>query len=208
MLSGFWLMNTPVCSYYRLQDLLISPLRHLDGLAPLALRLYLAPVLWIAGTQKITHMNATVEWFGNADWGLGLPIPGLLAHLAAYTEIFGAVALLLGLAVRWFSILLMVVMAVAAATVHWQHGWATIADIGVPEIAVRLGVAREILEQHGNYRWLIERGNFVIFNNGIELAVTYFVMLLSLLFSGGGRFVSLDYYLSRLYPPPISVIEK
>ena len=31
--------------YYRLRDTLAAPLRLLDGLPPLALRLYLAPVL-------------------------------------------------------------------------------------------------------------------------------------------------------------------
>jgi putative oxidoreductase len=40
----------------------------------------------------------------------------------------------------------------------------------------------------------------VILNNGIEFGVTYLVMLLSLLFTGGGRFTSIDYYLSRLFP--------
>ncbi len=40
----------------------------------------------------------------------------------------------------------------------------------------------------------------MILNNGIEFGVTYLVMLLSLLFTGGGRFTSIDYYLSRLFP--------
>jgi len=30
--------------------------------------------------------------------------------------------------------------------------------------------------------------------------VTYFIMLLALLFTGGGRFTSVDYFLSRLWP--------
>jgi putative oxidoreductase len=34
-------------------------------------------------------------------------------------------------------------------------------------------------------------------NNGIELAVTYSLMLLILLFQGGGRFISLDYWVSN-----------
>jgi len=34
-------------------------------------------------------------------------------------------------------------------------------------------------------------------SNGIEMAVTYSIMLLILLFSGGGRFLSLDYWVSR-----------
>jgi uncharacterized membrane protein YphA (DoxX/SURF4 family) len=186
--------------YYALHDGLFGALRHLDWLAPLALRLYLVPVFWLAGIQKIGAMENTIEWFGNPDWGLGLPLPALLAYLAAYTEAIGALLLLLGLATRWVALPLLVTMAVAAFTVHWQNGWAAIADSGAQEIALRLGAARELLREHGNYAWITEYGNLVILNNGIEFAATYFVMLLALLYTGGGRFVSADYYLSRLYP--------
>ncbi len=193
-------MNAFARAYYAFYGKVMYPLRHLDGLAPLALRLYLVPVFWMAGTRKLANMDSTIEWFGNPDWGLGLPMPELLAHLAAYSEAIGALLLLIGLAVRWVSIPLMVTMVVAALTLHWGHGWAAIADSSSPEVAVRLGAAREILQEYGNYRWLTEKGSLVILNNGIEFAVTYFVMLLSLFFMGGGRYVSLDYYLSRLYP--------
>lgn len=54
-----------------------------------------------------------------------------------------------------------------------------------------------ILQEHGNYEWLTESGNFVILNNGIEFAATYFVMLLALFFMGGGRYVSVDWWLAR-----------
>jgi len=47
--------------------------RLFDGLAPLALRLYLAPVLMQAGYNKLAHFEDTVTWFANPDWGLGLP---------------------------------------------------------------------------------------------------------------------------------------
>ena len=57
-----------------------------------------------------------------------------------------------------------------------------------------------ILQEHGNYSWLTEKGEFVILNNGIEFGVTYLLMLFTLLFTGGGRFTSVDYFLSRLWP--------
>lgn len=193
-------MNALVGSYYSIHNGIFSRLKYLDGLAPLALRLYLVPVFWMAGTQKISGMENTIEWFGNPEWGLGLPFPTLLAYLAAYTEAIGALLLLLGLATRWISIPLMITMLVAAFAVHWDNGWAAIADSQAEEVAVRLGAAKELLREHGNYGWLTEKGNYVILNNGIEFAVTYFVMLLALLFTGGGRFTSLDYFLSRLYP--------
>jgi len=181
----------------RLQDMLGRRLRHADGLAPLALRLYLVPVFWMAGTQKLAAMDNTIAWFGNTEYGLGLPAPALLAHLAAYTETIGALLLLFGFATRWAALPLMVTMLVAAFTVHWGHGWAAIADSSLPEVAQRLGAAREILREHGNYPWLTARGPLVVLNNGIEFAATYFVMLLALLVMGGGRYVSVDYFLAR-----------
>ncbi len=193
-------MNTLVEGYYRLHNGIFQRLQRLDGLAPLAIRLFLVPVFWMAGTQKIAGMEQTIEWFGNPDWGLGLPFPALLAYLAAYTEVIGALLLLLGLATRWISVPLIITMLVAIFTVHWDQGWAAIADSGAPEIALRLGAAKDLLMEHGNYAWLSERGSLVILNNGIEFAVTYLVMLLTLLFTGGGRYVSLDYYLPRLVP--------
>ena len=33
--------------------------------------------------------------------------------------------------------------------------------------------------------------------NGIEFSITYFIMLLALLFMGAGRYVSLDYWFKR-----------
>lgn len=193
-------MNALAQWYNNLHKAIFSRVSYWDGLAPLALRLYLVPVLWMAGTQKIAGMKNTIEWFGNPDWGLGLPFPSLLAHLAAYTEAIGALLLLLGLATRWISVPLMITMLVAIFAVHWPNGWPAIADSGAEDIAVRLGAAREILHEHGNYSWLTEKGNFVILNNGIEFGVTYLIMLFSLLFTGGGRFTSVDYYLSRFWP--------
>ena len=193
-------MNALAGWYYSIHNAIFPRLQYLDGLAPLALRLYLVPVFWMAGTQKIAGMENTIEWFGNPEWGLGLPYPWLMAHLAAYTEAIGALLLLLGLATRWISIPLMVTMLVAIFAVHWDNGWAAIADSSAQEVAVRLGAAKEILREHGNYTWLTEKGNFVVLNNGIEFGVTYFVMLLALLFTGGGRFTSVDYFLSRLFP--------
>ncbi|WP_297529271.1 HvfX family Cu-binding RiPP maturation protein [Thiohalobacter sp.] len=196
-------MTGLLCSLQRLLD----RARHLDFLAPLALRLYLVPIFWVAGMNKFRGWENTVAWFGNPDWGLGLPFPELMAFLAASSEVLGAVLLLVGLAVRWISIPLMVTMIVAMVTVHWQHGWQAIADPTMclfncadAQAAVeRLARAREILQEYGNYAWLTEQGPFVVLNNGIEFAATYFIMLLTLFFIGGGRYVSIDYWLERRF---------
>ncbi|MGR9114626.1 MAG: HvfX family Cu-binding RiPP maturation protein [Gammaproteobacteria bacterium] len=178
----------------------------LDFLGPLLLRLYLVPVLWMAGSKKFAAFTDTAEWFGNEEWGLGLPLSYLLVFLVALIEILGAVFLLLGFGVRLMSIPLMIVMGVAAVTVHLQNGWLAIATgsglfatertIGAIE---RLEQAKSILQQFGNYEWLTENGSFVVLNNGIEFAATYFIMLLVLFFIGGGRYVSLDYWLDRKF---------
>ncbi len=193
-------MNALVGIYHSIHGMIFPRLQHLDGLAPLALRIYLFVPFWMAGTQKISHMDSTIDWFGNPDWGLGLPFPTVMAYLAAYTEAIGALLLLIGLATRWISIPLIITMLVAIFAVHWPNGWAAIADSSAQDVAVRLGAAKDILREHGNYSWLTEKGSFVILNNGIEFAVTYLIMLLSLLFTGGGRYVSADYFLSKVFP--------
>lgn len=172
-----------------------------DFIGPLALRLYLVPIFWMAGSKKLASMDSTIEWFGNPDWGLGLPFPELMAWLATLTEVGGAILLLIGLAVRWISIPLMMTMLVAIFTVHWQNGWLAIAEgsgLFATEHSIaaveRLNVAKEILQEHGNYNWLTEHGSFVVLNNGIEFAVTYLIMLLILFFYGAGRYVSMDYW--------------
>jgi len=174
--------------------------RKIDGIAPLALRLYLFVPFWMAGTNKWAGFENTVAWFGNADWGLGLPAPMLLAFLATWTEILGAVFLLLGFATRYIAVPLMITMIVAIFSVHWPNGWAAIADSAAdPGVAERITAAKGILQEHGNYNWLTEKGNFVILNNGIEFGVTYLIMLLSLFFTGAGKVVSLDYWIAKRF---------
>jgi uncharacterized membrane protein YphA (DoxX/SURF4 family) len=199
-------MQSIISFYNRFHDGLFHYLKHLDGLAPLALRLYLIPIFWMAGTHKYQSFADTVDWFGNTDYGLGLPFPWLMAFLATSTELVGAILLTLGLATRWISIPLMITMIVAAITVHLPNGWQAIADPSAPfantnviESAEKLAKAREILDAHGNYDWLTSSGNFVVLNNGIEFAATYFIMLFALFFMGGGRYVSVDYWLARKF---------
>ncbi len=191
--------------FFKTAQYWLNAARALDFLAPLAIRLYLVPVLWMAGSKKLSDVEGIAEWFGNPDWGLGLPFPLLLAWLATLTESLGAVLLLVGLGVRWVSLPLMFTMLVAAWTVHWENGWLAIAEgagslfANERTIAAveRLDRAKSLLHEHGNYDWLTEHGSLVVLNNGIEFAATYFIMLMTLFFLGGGRYVSLDYWLSR-----------
>jgi len=189
----------------KLQSMLDST-RSIDFLAPLALRLYLVPIFWMAGTKKLSSFDSTVDWFGNADYGLGLPFPYLMAGAATWVEIIGAILLLVGLAVRWVAIPLMITMVVAAVTVHLQNGWLAIAEGSgffanerTAGAVDRLSAAKEILREHGNYTWLTENGSFVILNNGVEFSATYFMLLLVLFFIGAGKYFSMDFWIAKKF---------
>lgn len=195
---------TNIINFFRTSQTYLNETQKLDFILPLLLRLYLAPVFWVAGMNKLSGIDGVIQWFGNSEWGLGLPFPELLAWMATLTELGGAVLLLVGLGVRWVSIPLMVTMLVAVFSVHWHNGWQAVADpmsafsgTDANEAITRLDAAKEILKEHGNYTWLTEKGGFVISNNGIEWAATYFVMCLALFFVGAGKYVSFDYYLDK-----------
>ena len=191
------------------QDILDKVRNSVDMLGPLLLRLYLAPVFWVAGNNKWdpfdkdSSLDPIIQWF---EFGLELPLPTLNAYMAWGAEYLGAICLILGLGTRWISIPLMVTMIVAAVTVHLENGWQAVHDLASPHASAnagealdRLSRAKSILEEHGNYSWLTEHGSIVMSNNGIEWAATYFVMLLALFFLGGGRFVSVDYWIARKF---------
>lgn len=182
----------------------VKQLTKADFIAPLLLRIYLAPIFILAGYNKLTNIENVAYWFDS----LNIPAPELMAWLAGITELGGGVLLVFGLAVRLISIPLMVTMIVAAVTAHWQFGWHVLpeAELTVPwewrndlieEASIRKTQAISILQEHGNYRWLSETGSFTVLKNGIEFAATYFVMLLVLLFSGAGSYVSVDYWWAR-----------
>ncbi len=178
----------------------------------LAIRLYLAPVFIMAGWHKYVHFSDMVQWFGNSEWGLGLPFAPLMVALAIIAELLGGIALLLGVFTRGFSVMLLVTMLVAIFKVHLQNGWHAItptdpstsiaqlfsfSNLGQASLqnsihaGEKLNKARELLQTHGDYDWLTQTGNFVILNNGIEFSVTYFVMLLVLVVYGAG-YMSID----------------
>lgn len=189
---------------------IVARLQVADGIPLLLLRLYLAPVMIQAGWNKASSFDSIVDWFGNDDYGLGLPMPLVMAFLATAAELVGGVLLLLGALTRLVSIPLMVTMIVAMVSVHAKNGWLAIADasswladgtillneniMAAPE---KLAAAKSLLQEHGHYDWLTSSGNFVVLNNGIEFAATYFIMLLVLFIYGGGRFFSVDFYVNK-----------
>lgn len=199
-----------------LHERLFGWMRHVDWLAPLALRLYLVPVFWVSGMNKASGFSNVVDWFGNDDWGLGLPLPWLMAFVATAAEAVGAWLLLLGLATRYVAAALIVTMLVAITTVHLDHGWQAVHDLQSPfaskwtlgieaddarEATERLDRAKAILREHGNYGWITGKGNIIVSNSGAEWAGTYVVLLLPLLLLGAGR-ASLDHLLAKRLATP------
>ncbi len=194
-----------------------------DFTASLLIRIFLAPIFIKAGYGKLqlgaenvgfferfTADPNVVAWFGNPDWGLGLPAPEFMAFMAGWTEFLGGWFLLFGILTRYIAIPLMFTMIVAAVTAHWSQGWHALPEskLTVPwewnteaivEANKRKELAVEILKEHSNYNWITEYGSITILKNGIEFAATYFIMLLALLFLGGGKYLSVDYWLARKF---------
>lgn len=172
-------------------------LKSFDFIYPLIIRLFLAPIFWNAGFEKFMHIESTIEWFGNSEWGLGLPFPTIMAYMATLTEIIGSIFLITGFATRLISIPLIIVMVVAIITVHFEHGWLAIASQN-SEAHIRLQGFLNWLQQNYPQRhdFITEFGQPVMLNNGVEFAVTYIVMLITLFFSGAGKYISIDYWLS------------
>jgi len=201
-----------ICIANKAQDIFDKIRSYVDFIGPLLLRIYIVPVFWVASNNKWnpfdsdSSLDSVIQWFGNTEWGLGLPFPTLMAYMAWSTEYFGAILLALGLATRWISIPLMFTMIVAAVTVHWENGWQAVHDLSSPyasanagEAIERLSRTKDLLKEHGNYDWLTEYGNLISSNNGIEWAATYFLILLALFVTGGGKFVSVDYWLAKKF---------
>lgn len=142
-------------------------------LPPLVLRLLLSWEFGESGYAKLTGQN----WF--ADLAFPFPFNLLPAdiswQMATWLELAGAVALVLGLATRFISIALMVLTAVAIASVHWPEQWTTLAELW------------------RGYRIVDEQGDG--FGN-YKLPLIYLVLFLPLLFGGAGR-CSLDHWIAR-----------
>lgn len=172
----------------------------LNFIVLLGIRLFLLPTFFVGARSKIEGFSTTVAWFQmpTAQGGLGLPFPEILAFLATSTEVLGFIFLALGLCTRLIAIPMMFMMGVAGIMVHWQHGWYAIAD-KTAESTLRLNDLFIWLSQNfpGRYNYATELGDPVVLNGGIEFAVTYFIMLAVLLIYGGGRYISLDYWISR-----------
>lgn len=148
-----------------------------DFVWPLALRLILFWEFWEAGITKFRGNNwfADIPW---ANWQKGFPWPfdwlpsDVNWFLATWAEMLFSVLLLLGLFTRFSAFSLIVITMVATAAVHWPAEWSSLSELWSGYVIT----ARD-------------SGNF-------KLPLLFLIMLLPLVFHGGGR-ISLDQALLR-----------
>lgn len=165
-------MQTIIMHYFKVKN----SLNQLgDSIPPLVLRIILAWEFGEAGYQKLIGTN----WF--TDISFPFPFSLLPAsvswNVATGFELIGAVALLIGLATRFFSISLIILTIVAIAAVHWPTEWHSLS-----ELLTGYRIVDEQEDGLGNYK----------------LPVLFIVMFLPLLFKGAGK-ISLDYLINNKY---------
>lgn len=143
-----------------------------DWLAPLGLRLILAWEFWESGVEKFRGENWFADIVERFPWPFSVVPPELSWQMATWFEIVGALALLVGLGTRFFSLSLFVLTIVAIASVHWPENWSTLAELAQGYALTDKGF--------GNYK----------------LPLIFLVMLWPLMLNGAGR-LSLDAWLGR-----------
>ena len=187
---------------YNFYSSIIMKFHSLDFLLLLGIRLYLVPILYVGSRSKILGFEATSAWFAMpmSQGGLGMPFPDFFAFLATSAEVLGCIGIALGLFTRLLSIPLMFVMGVAGALVHWSYGWPAIADKGADSTQrlndLFIWLAHNFPER---YNYVTALGDPVVLNGGIEFSVTYFIMLFTLFLYGGGKYVSVDHWLKKMF---------
>jgi putative oxidoreductase len=96
----------------KLRKKLLALITRLGFLAPLLLRLTVGLTFYSAGRGHLAHFEDTVKNF--TEWGV--PMPELNARVASVTELFGGIAVLIGLGTRLVCIPLTFTMLVAIVT--------------------------------------------------------------------------------------------
>jgi len=95
------------------------------GWAVIALRLSLGVIFFMEGTKKL------YGWFDGGGWAstcqyftqLGVPFPEVTAFFVGYTELLGALGILVGLLTRLAAFGIGCTMVVAILTAHLGGGW-------------------------------------------------------------------------------------
>ena len=138
-----------------------------DYLWPILLRIILFWEFFEAGKEKYNGSN----WFAGVQENFPIPFSWLSADInwlaATWGELILSLMLLLGLFTRFAAISLIVITAVATAAVHWPESFGSVSELWNGYSISNKGA-----------------GNF-------KLPLLFILMLLPLVFNGGGK-LSLD----------------
>lgn len=144
-------------------------------LAMLSLRVLLGWDFFESGLEKYQGENWFFDIQDKFPFPFGLLPPEISWQMATWFELIGGVALVLGLATRFFSLSLLILTVVAIASAHWPESWSTLA---------------ELMQGYG----FTDKG----FGN-FKLPVLFIGMLLPLMLLGPGR-LSVDHLIRRKLP--------
>ncbi len=173
-------------------------LRGLDFLPPLLLRLFLTPMLWFSGSKKLGLFAGTgidwripTTWFDSATYQASveilkstpMPAPEVMNGVMGGVEVIGAIFLLIGFAVRWISLPLLALV-----------GFSIFLALGGENILI---AGENMLMTHSY--------NTDTTLDHLSVRTMYFLILLSLFFTGAGRFFSIDWFLYRKLQRSIEV---
>ena len=161
--------NFIVVSSTKIYQRVISHLNYFaNSIPPLFLRLILAVEFGESGFEKLHGTN----WFNDLSFPFPFNLlpPEISWSIATYFELFGAVALVLGVATRFFSFSLIILTMVAIASVHWPDHLTSLSD---------LVTGYRIIDEEGD-----GFGNY-------KLPLIYIIMFLPLIFGGAGK-LSID----------------
>lgn len=127
-----------------------------------------------SGWTKFTGDN----WFADIQDQFPFPFslvpPEISWQMATWFELLGGVALIIGLATRFFSLSLIILTVVAILSAHWPEEWHGLSELAQGYVLTDEG--------HGNFK----------------LPLILLVMLTPMLFSGPGK-LSLDGWIRRRY---------
>ncbi|MBU1691802.1 MAG: DoxX family protein [Gammaproteobacteria bacterium] len=134
----------------------------------LSLRILLGWDYFESGLEKFHGENWFMDIQDKFPFPFSVVPPEVSWQMATWFELIGGIALVLGLATRFFSVSLIVLTVVAIASVHWPESWSTFGELMKGYVFTDRG--------HGNFK----------------LPVLFIGMLIPLVLSGSGRF-SLDH---------------
>jgi putative oxidoreductase len=138
------------------------------------------PLRLIVGFGFVEHGYAKLvkgpEAFASILHALSVPFPHLMAWLTILTELFGGLAVLLGVLLPWVSLPMAAVLLAAVFEVHWRYGFSSIKLIAITPEGARFG------------------------QPGYECDLLYLSCLAALVLSGPGKF-SLQGTLSKERSP-------